>query len=720
VIVRVLFGIVTLVALLGVVGYLVLAHPAASTYLVGEIDSRLGPALKLEQVSGSLLGELCVGRAEYIHERVTVRAEALCVRANLWRSIDHLSVSLESIGARLLEIRTHPGAGDDGGAGGELELPIPVEVSRVTVAELRIDDARVDSLRASVDLSNRNLRSTSRFRFQERDWLLATSGSWNALTGRLTVDEIQLEARVDLTRADLPYAVTGSAARVDLAELVDRPLVLDGLSLSGGGNTAGYLFDARFGVSDPLGSGRFQVSAMGDWEGLVLNSASVRSASVPTLDLTLDSLTGEAALDWSVEWRLVLEDLVVSGTLADQPLFVDLGRAELDAQSVRLQRAMIRPGPGIGAADAELRLDGRVGMDRTLDLVLEGQGLPLELIDGRAGGWASASATVQGTIERPSLAGKFAIDTASYGETAIGTVSGEVHGGLEEGRLAVQLEAPELALETALTYRLDLQRQRFSIGRARLLVHETPIGRIEVGLRNPVEVSVADGLVSAPESCFTVTALDESGPAPVTLCAEGTYPGGPVRMRVPQWQFSEWPIDDTRVSLSGTAAAEASFGQLDPPVGSVRLDLTELVAHHQDVPSLSLGATQLMLNLTESRGELLIEAPSDQRLVVGGAVTAELLPELLESPIVGRINAALDGIWMAEALLPMDVAFELAHAEWNSGPGGRRLGCGGDEHGVRRLRSRRCHHRRPADFFRQQRCRGRWLVDRGWRAGSVR
>jgi translocation and assembly module TamB len=40
-------------------------------------------------------------------------------------------------------------------------------------------------------------------------------------------------------------------------------------------------------------------------------------------------------------------------------------------------------------------------------------------------------------------------------------------------------------------------------------------------------------------------------------------------------------------------------------------------------------------------------------------MTSKLLEPLLESPIVGKLSLELDGLWVAESLLPMDLAYEL-------------------------------------------------------------
>ena len=115
------------------------------------------------------------------------------------------------------------------------------------------------------------------------------------------------------------------------------------------------------------------------------------------------------------------------------------------------------------------------------------------------------------------------------------------------------------------------------------------------------------------------------------------------------------------MTVNGEVEVAVDLTGFAPFVGSARISFVDLVANHPDLDPLRLGDLDASIAITEDRLKATLGTPLDQaqELLLNGAVESLLAADPLESPISGSIYMELDGIWVAQSLLPMEVTYEL-------------------------------------------------------------
>ncbi|TNF82415.1 MAG: hypothetical protein EP301_11940, partial [Gammaproteobacteria bacterium] len=276
--------------------------------------------------------------------------------------------------------------------------------------------------------------------------------------------------------------------------------------------------------------------------------------------------------------------------------------------------------------------------------------------DPRLDGRADLAATVGGSLLAPEIRGEGKVRSLSWEATAIGDVGAEFQGSPERGgaRLTLASTAGEADLrfgyqQTGSGYQIRLESaagQYFPMqARARLVA--------------PVSITAGEDRLSFDGACFSLNS-DQLVAEPGRLCVDLDYPEGGMRVALEPWALPRLPLPDSEVSLVGQLRLALDVFRFAPIEGTAEVSLVDLVAQHPDLETLRLGDLSANAILSGDRLKATLNTPADrpQELLLNGALETALgVPQ--EAPITGSLYMELDGIWVAQSLLPMEVAYEL-------------------------------------------------------------
>jgi translocation and assembly module TamB len=306
---------------------------------------------------------------------------------------------------------------------------------------------------------------------------------------------------------------------------------------------------------------------------------------------------------------------------------------------------------------AEARLGGRVVFEGELDLALSTEQFPLALADPRLGGLADLQATIGGTLTVPAVSGTAAVRQLTWQSEAVGDIKASLGGSVQQGDLQLVLTSPEITGEIALDY--EQVDSDYLLGVRMAEGYYAPLA-VQAALREPVSVQIGADSLAFEQVCLTLSS-DQLDADPGYLCANLDYPAGGLQLALEPWQVPRLPLPDSEVTLNGEVELAVDLTGFAPFVGSARVSFADLVAHHPDLAPLRLGNLNASIVITEDRLKATLSTPLDQtqELLLNGAVESLLAADPLESPISGSIYMELDGIWVAQSLLPMEVTYEL-------------------------------------------------------------
>lgn len=654
-----LAALLLLLLLVAILGAGVLGSRAGSAFIVRWLEQQLEPQLSVAGLDGSLLTRLCAERVDFQRPGVKVAIEAVCVAPNLWLSIDFLSVSLQSLEARSVLVETSP-VPEDAAADRGLFLPVAIGLDSFQIGALTVNGNRIDDLDGALDLRNSDLSTTSSFSVQGHRVTLRTRGPWNALHAEANALGVRAELLADLLEDELPFRLSAESSSFDLNPYVDRPIGLANVRLTGSGDLQGYRFDVEGEVSDPSASGQVSGSGRGTWTGMTITALRLADVVVTDVPLSLAEVTGRAQLDWSGAFSLLAEGVAARGLLMERTFRADVPRLVVDEQGVAVEAATLRLFQG--AVAGVVHVDGQIGGDRRVDLRINGERLPLGMLDPQLQGTGTLAVTVQGEGERPALRGSLRLDDVRWADRQLDLLTAEVDGFLDDARLSASARHSEADLETRLAYRrsadgtvlVDLQALEVRL-------HNVPAG---ARLLQASRVTVAGGAVSVPETClelFPTDAKVRSRLQAARLCVTAEYPDGGLTVDLEPWTLPELSLPAGGVSIRGKATASASLSSFEPLTGRASVELVDLVADHEGRDRLVLGRVNADVSLDGGALQVVLRTPpgAAQELLLDGRMAAVLVSPVADSSLSGALELALDGIWAAQTLLPMEVTYEL-------------------------------------------------------------
>ena len=640
-----------LIALLIVLVLGALWSTAGNRLLVRMAEEALDPALRVSNVSGSILSDLCADEVLYQTEGVQVRIREICVNPRLWSSVDFLKVEIASLRAAGVWVETLPDAGsvDDGTA---LYLPVDILAEAVFVEHLQINELALTEVRAVMDLSNSDLQLAASFAYQSYPVELSTSDGWSALRFKVFAHNADLEGTVDLLAEQLPWTASLSSDLLDLSPFADRAVQLHSLTLEGSGDRASYRVDGNAEVRDELGRTAVSLSGEGAADGLRFDRLELTYLTLDELPIEIDVLRSSGVISWAERLRIELNDTDLVGKALDQPVSVSAEKlvvtdADLDltAGSVTIQD------------DAEVRLSGRLTFEGALDLAVTTERFPLALADTRLGGLADLQGTIAGTLADPFVDGSAEVTSLSWQGEEVGDVSNSLQGSLQRGDVQLALTSREADGEVAFGYERigsDYEvRLRSAVGRYAPLAARAQ-------LIEPVTAVLGEERMYLENACVRLSS-DQLNAEPGRLCADLDYPGGGLMLNLEPWQVPRLPLPDSEVTLNGGMELAIALTGFEPFAGSARISFSDLMAYHPDLDPLRLGNLDTRVEITDDRLKATLSTPSDppQELLFNGALESVLTADPLESPISGSVYMELDGIWVAQSLLPMEVTYEL-------------------------------------------------------------
>ncbi|MGD8828981.1 MAG: translocation/assembly module TamB domain-containing protein [Pseudomonadales bacterium] len=645
--------VVLMLAVAVVVG--VLASPAGSRLIADRVEQMLAPRLTITGLSGSALGELCAERVRYEQPGVRVLVEGVCVEANVWSSFDFLAVSLQSVDAERVQIETEAAEPPDGGPTA-LTLPLGITAENVRIGALSVNATRLVDIDANLSLRNTDLAIATSFTFADRRVTMRTRGPWDALHAEVVALGVNAEVSTNLQDDALPFRISARARTFDLTPFVDRAVRLDQVSVQGQGDLSGYRFDAGAGVTDPSIQGQLRVSGRGDWAGMTFASIQIRDATLTDMPLTVEEATGRGRLTWSDGFGMHFESMSSRGVLDRRPLRAELATLELDTSAATLAGGALHVLQS--GRSGVLRVDGQVGYDGHLALDLSGSGLPLGLADERFSGSAMATLQVRGALSDPALKGSFTLTDAGYQTQMLGSLSGRLDGRLDRGTVDFDADTPQGEAQGQASYRMT--DEGVDIGVATLDLRPTSVAA-GARLAGAASVSVSrSGRVMVPRACLELYATDADLDT-ARACFAVDYPDGGLTVDVEPWTLPATVLPAGAITLRGVASARVRLDSFAPLSGSAHLDLSGLVAEHEGVDPLNLGAVTASATLGDKAVDVTLATPAgvSQALTLSGRAHGSLESPVGASPVSGELALQIDGLWAARTLLPMEVTFEL-------------------------------------------------------------
>ncbi len=648
----VLLAVVLLVAVL-VLG--VLSSTAGNRLIIDLLRESVVPGLDVTDLDGSILGTLCTAEFQYRAPAFEVTGRDVCVEPNLWTSIDFLKVSLARLDARLLTYTRL----DDGAVSAAPEfvppsLPLPIEVEALSVQQLALLGQAFDAVSGSLMLDNADLVASLAFRFEAIPVSVSSAGPWQSLSLEAEALNTRLTGRVDLTAAELPYEVALRSERLDLEALLDRALVFQNLELEGRGSLDAYGFSFSGRVEDPEGSARLALAGEGDWTNVVLTGVRVQDLRAPARQLeVIEADADRVSIDWSTGLRLDVEALRGAGALAGERLDIEVPRVTWRADGLNVEAAELRLPEQEGFA----KVDGSVSTELALDLSVELQGFSLLLLDPGLAGVIGGAVQLAGSPAEPQLTGELLARDVAYAGETVESVRLRFSGTEARSSFELEAEGERGRLTSAGTVALVEAEAAVSLERLEFLGREWPVG---LRLLGPTTFNAAANRVALPESCFELYDPSEAlGSA--RLCLDVDYPAGGLNAVLDPWEAPSLALPGSNVALRGRASASLAVSSFAPLAGQGRIELDRLVAEHPNIEPLVLGELRSDLALDATGASLILQTPESgrQEFELDGRLALALQGELADSPLQGSLQMSLDGIWVAESLLPMGIAFEL-------------------------------------------------------------
>ncbi len=408
--------LVLLLLLFAAAGWM-LATTGGSRWLIARATAFVPGQLSIEQVSGTLLGELNLRGIEYRQQQLSLRSEALTLSWQPRRLLQgELLIDRLELGDSDLHL---PASSESQPAADNVPLQLPEQIA----------------LPLSVDLRVLQLHRVSLYPADTGEPSQQLSGA--QLSARLSGGELQLR-RLELQAPDAELNLTGSAGLggdypLDLSSAwtLRLPAVVQEVQYDSGEDTV-----AKAETSEPLalrGTATLQGTLWGELAQLTLQQQ-VDGALKAELNATLQQPLSDA-LQWQARLQLSEVDLqrllpTLPPELADmQPdaqleARGDLGSAQLtlnananlpqlqhtrlqlqasaSPQRIEIAQLSLQPQQGQTRLNARGRLDDPLGQ-RTLDLALQWQSLYYPLTaaaeDGAAYRSPQGSLSVQGSLD---------------------------------------------------------------------------------------------------------------------------------------------------------------------------------------------------------------------------------------------------------------------------------------------------------------------------------
>ncbi len=646
-------GLLALVLLLVLLFLGVLASTAGSRFILNLSEQALEPALRITGVSGSILSDLCADRFTYETESVRVVIEQVCVNPRLWSSVDFLNVNLETLRAASVEVQiaeAEPGSEE----ASALSLPIDIIADEVGIDRLSINDVAITDLQAALDLTNPALKLSSSFAYEGVPVELSTDGGWRALRLNVSAYAAELAATADLHAEGFPWRATVSSERFDLSRFTGRELAVRNLNLSGAGDLSSYQFEVTGNVDDELGSTAANLAGKGDAEGLQFDRFDLSYLTLLAAPVEVDALQAKGELMWAEALRFDLQDVRFAGTALDQAVSGAAERLTLTSDDLTVRNATVALTEG-----ARLELGGQLEFSGALALEVVAEQFPLTLADTRLNGLLDLNAEVGGSIAVPTARGALEVSGLEWEGEPVGDLSADLQGSPQEGSAQLRVSSPYGQVETALDYSALESAYEVRLADARL---EYPALAARAALIAPVTLLVGSQTPSlrSDEACFELSS-EQLDAEPGRLCLSLDYPGGGLVAALDSWAAPRIPLPDSEVDLIGEIGVALEITGFTPLEGTAQVALLDLVARHPDLESLYLGDLDASVAITADHLEAALTTPEGkaQELLLRGTLEGDLADEVAESPISGSVFMQLDGIWVAQSLLPMSVAFEL-------------------------------------------------------------
>lgn len=628
-----------------------LSSVAGNRLLANYLEELLAPALTIEGVNGSILGELCVGAAGYETETLTVSVTDACAEPRLWRSFDFFELNFEWVRAAEVVVQTRDGGAAESEPDGELSLPIRIVADALEVGRLAVNALSVADLRAELDLTDSDLATRASLRLEGHDVAMTTTGSWTALDLQLQALNAEAQVRLNLVGDDLPWQASVSSPLLELDQFLDRPVAVAELQLTADGTLAEYRFAASAAVQDPLAEGAVSVEGAGDLSGLVFSAIDLAYVELSDYPVALDLLSGRGALRWADSLTVTFEGLSGRGEGAGQSLTLSAEEVALGATGVRVRGGRLALIEG-----GVLELDGTLTAEEVLQAKARTRAAPLALFEPRLAGLLDLEAELSGTLEAPTGRISYAAEGVSWDDTQVGSVRGDYLGTTEAGDLVLEVASEDASLDTAFSFTRGADG--FALQIASAAASYEPF-EAELKLDAPANLFLADDEVQLDDVCLTLssTRLDA---APGRLCGSISYPDGGLTLELAPWAMPVLPVPNSGVSISGSLALSVVMPRFEPRTLEASLRFRDLLAHHPDLDALELGALDADLSIVaDAFSATLVTPQSGQELLLDGTLEGTLLEEPGDSPLTGALSLELDGIWVAQSLLPMDVAYEL-------------------------------------------------------------
>ncbi len=631
----------------------VLSSTAGNRLIVRFVEEQLAPALEISGLSGSLLGDLCADGVRFETDGFSVVLSDVCVNPALWLSLDFLRIQLRSVRAGTVIIETRE-TDQPASEPGEIRLPVPIIVDRLEVGRLEVDGFPLTAIDAAAAISNSSYAVEGRFAYDDIVVALQTGGPLAAFRVDARALDVELHGQVDLLAEGLPYTLELAAVELDLAGFIERPVLLQDLHLNADGDLSGYRYDVRGSVVDPTVQSRIEAEGSGDWQSIRFSAFELTGVQLSAQpDIQVHAAAGSGEIRWLETFSAVFEGVTARGVAAGQLLDASVAQLTLTDAEVAIES-----GSALLEAGGRLDVDGRFGFDGALEGRLEGNGLPLSLAREDLDGTLSVRVNFSGTADGPFVEGEAAVSGMAIADQALGDLQLTMSGNADGGNVQLVLDAGQGTLDTALRYVIQGDRVALTVTEA---VAAYPALEATARLENPSTVLIDAGQVRADDVCLLLQS-GQIDAAPGRLCGNLDYPDGGLELVLDAWTMPELPLPGSGASMNGQVAVQVDVETFDPVQGTARLSFADLVANHPDLDPLRLGSLEMNVDLADDRARALLTTPGDgsQELTLTGNLTSELAPMLENSTLAGRLQLELNGIWLAESLLPMDVAFELA------------------------------------------------------------
>ena len=629
----------------------VLSSAAGNRLIVDFIEEQLAPALTVQGIAGSLLGTLCAAEVRYETEGLSVLVQDVCVDPELWLSVDFLKVHLTSLRAAAVRIETRES--DTSAEPSEPTLPLPIVADALSVGHLTVNALSLERIDASVALSNEDYGVLGSFSYEDIAVSIDTAGPLSAFRVAASALDTDVRVEVDLLSDRLPYTLAATVSELDLARFVDRGVIIRGASLDAAGDLTGYDYRVTGHVQDPAAQGDLQAEGSGDWQSIRFATLKLNDLTLPgRSDIAVSTLTGTGGIRWSEAFSAVFEDLSAAGDVAGQSLQADARRVLISSTDVAIES-----GSADLAGGGRLGVEGRFDFDGRVNGLLEGSELPLALVREDLGGSLTLRMDLAGTADNPRFEGSAQARALTLGEQSIGDLRLEFSGTPGSGQVHLDLDAGASELKSAFRYELSGETVRLTVDEAEAGYPEL---EATARLENPVAVILDAGSVRVDDACLVLQS-GQIEAEPGRLCGALVYPDGGLKVTLDTWDMPDLPLPNSSASVTGRVEAEVNVVSFSPAQGEATVTFSDLVASHPDLDPLRLGGLEMRADLADDRATAVLATPevASQELRLTGTVTSVLAPIPENATLAGSLNLELNGIWVAEGLLPMDVTYEL-------------------------------------------------------------